>query len=136
VQASTRRRAAAASNALANVVVDRLAPYADRKIKTLQDRIASVQQEIDAIRRGSSGSDPTTRAVLAVQLGSLLDDQLQAKQLLVQAQEIERPRVLTRAAAVQTTARSRRNSVVVAAFLGLVIGLIAALLWEPLARRR
>jgi uncharacterized protein involved in exopolysaccharide biosynthesis len=74
--------------------------------------------------------------VLAVQIGSLLDDQLQAKQLLVQAQEIERPRVLTRAAAVKTTARSKRNSVVVAAFLGLVIGLIAALLWEPLLRAR
>jgi hypothetical protein len=136
VQASTRRRAAAAANALANVVVDQLAPYADRKIKTLQDRISSVQEEIDALRRGASAGDPATRAVLAVQLGSLLDDQLQAKQLLVQAQEIERPRVLTRAAAVKTTARSRRNSVVVAAFLGLVIGLIAALLWEPLLRAR
>jgi uncharacterized protein involved in exopolysaccharide biosynthesis len=44
--------------------------------------------------------------------------------------------VLTRAAAVKTTARSRRNSVVVAAFLGLVLGVIAALLWEPLVRAR
>ncbi len=70
-----------------------------------------------------------------MQLGEVLDDQLQAKQLLIQAQEVERPQVLTRAAAVKTTARSRRNSVVVAAFLGLILGLIAALVWEPLARR-
>ena len=66
----------------------------------------------------------------------MLDDQLQAKQLLIQAQDIERPSVLIRAAAVKTTARSRRNSVVVGAFLGLIVGLAAALLWEPLVRRR
>ena len=71
-----------------------------------------------------------------MQVGDVLNDQLQAKQLLIQAQEIERPQVLTRAAAVKTTARSRRNSVVVAAFLGLVVGVIAALVWEPVTRRR
>jgi len=136
VQASTRRRAQVAANALAKVVVDRLAPYADRKIVALQARIDSDQTQIDAIRHGSSSGDPLGRAVLAVQIGDVLDDQLQAKQLLIQAQEIERPQVLTRAAAVKTTARSRRNSVVVAAFLGLVLGLLAALVWEPLMRRR
>ena len=136
VQASTRRRAAVAANALANVVVDRLAPYADQKIETLKQRVADDQAQIDAIRRASTAGDPVARALLAVQIGNLLDDQLQAKQLLIQAQQIERPRLLTRAAAVKTTARSRRNSVVVAAFLGLVIGLIAALLWEPLLRAR
>jgi len=136
VQAATARRSAAAANALAGVVVDRLAPYADGKIATLKQRIADDQAQIDAIRRGSSGGDPLARAVLAVQVGDVLDDQLQAKQLLIQAQEIERPKVLTRAAAVKTTARSKRNSVVVAAFLGLVLGIIAALVWEPLVRAR
>jgi uncharacterized membrane-anchored protein YhcB (DUF1043 family) len=136
VQASTRRRAAAAANALAGVVVDRLAPYADRKIDTLKQRIADDQTQIDAIRRAASSGDPVAKAVLAVQIGDVLDDQLQAKQLLIQAQEIERPKVLTRAASVKTTARSKRNSVVVAAFLGFVIGLIVALLWEPLVRAR
>jgi uncharacterized protein involved in exopolysaccharide biosynthesis len=136
VQASTRRRAAAAANALAAIVVDRLAPYADRKIDTLEERIADDQRQIDAINRGASSGDALGNAVLAVQVGDVLDDQLQAKQLLIQAQEIERPKVLTRAAAVKTTARSRRNAVVVAAFLGLVLGLIAALLWEPLVRAR
>jgi hypothetical protein len=136
VQGSTRRRAAAAANALANLVVDRLAGYADGKIETLKARVAADQQQIDAIRKASSAGDPTAKAVLAVQVGTVLDDQLQAKQLLIQAQQIERPKVLTRAASVQSTARSRRNSVVVAAFLGLVLGLIAALVWEPLLRAR
>jgi hypothetical protein len=136
VQASTRRRAAAAANALAKVVVDRLSPYADQKIDTLKQRIADDQTEIDSIRHASTAGDPVSKAILGVQIGDVLDDQLQAKQLLIQAQQIERPKVLTRAAAVKTTARSKRNSVVVAAFLGFVLGLIAALLWEPLLRAR
>ena len=70
-------------------------------------------------RRLASSGDPTAKAVFGVHLADVLDDELQAKQLLIQAQEVERPKVLTRAAAVKTTARSRRNSVVVAAFLGL-----------------
>ena len=136
VQAPTRRRAAAAANALAAIVVDRLSPYADRKIANLQDQIDADQQQIDSIRRGIASADPVGRAVLGVQLGEVLDDQLQAKQLLIQAQEIERPQVLTAASAVKTTARSRRNAVVVAAFLGFVLGVIAALVWEPLLRAR
>jgi hypothetical protein len=135
VQASTRRRAQIGANALAAIVVGRLAPYADRKIESLKERIADDQNQIEAIRKGARSSDAVGKAVLGVQLGEVLDDQLQARQLLIQAEEVERPKILTRAAAVKTTARSRRNSVVVAAFLGLVLGLIAALVWDPLARR-
>jgi hypothetical protein len=136
VQASTARRSAAAANALAAIVVDRLAPYADRKIEALKQRITDDQAQIDSIRRASSSGDALGKAVLAVQVGGILNDQLQAKQLLIQAQEIERPNVLARAAAVKTTARSKRNVVVVAAFLGLVLGIIAALAWDPLVRAR
>jgi hypothetical protein len=135
-QASTRRKAAAAANALAGIVVDRLAPYADQKIANLKQRIAFDQKEIDALRNGVRAGDPATRAVLAVQLGQVLDDQNQSRQLLVQAQQIERPQILTRAAAEKTTARSRRNSVVVGALIGLILGLIAVLVWERAAATR
>ena len=136
VQASTRRKAQVAANALAQVVVTRLSTYADRKIGGLQERIDADQKQIDAIEQQQrSASDSTAKAVIAMHLGDVLDDQLQAKQLLIQAQDVERPAVLTRAAATKTTARSRRNSVVVAAFLGLLVGLFAALFWEPLMRR-
>jgi hypothetical protein len=137
VQASTRRKAQVAANTLAGIVVDRLSPFADKKIAALNERVSADQQQVDAIQRQQRGSsDATAKAVFAIHLGDVLDDQLQAKQLLIQAQEVERPKVLTRAAAVKTTARSRRNSVVVAAFLGVLIGLFAALLWEPIMRRR
>ena len=136
VQASTRRKAQGAANALAGIVVDRLSPYADKKADLLRERIDSDQQQIDTLRRqASSSSDPTSKAVFGVHLGEVLDDQLQAKQLLIQVQNVERPQILTRAAAVKTTARSRRNAVVVGAFLGLVLGLIAAVAWDPIVRR-
>jgi hypothetical protein len=41
--------------------------------------------------------------------------------------------VLTPASAARVTARSRRNSVVVAGLIGLVLGGIAALLWDRVA---
>jgi hypothetical protein len=135
-QASTRRKAQIATNALAGIVVARLAPYADQKIVNLKRRIAFDQKEIDSLRKGVSAADPVTRALLAVQLGQVLDDQNQSRQLLIQAQQIERPQVLTRAAAVKTTARSKRNSVLVGAFIGLLIGLAAALVWERAAATR
>ena len=137
VQGSTRRRAQGAANALASIVVQRLSPFADQKIAKLKERIVADQEQIDAIRRQArASSDPTSKAVFGIQLGDVLADQLQAQQLVIQAQQVERPQVLARAAAVKTTARSRRNSVVVAGFLGLVIGLIAAVIWEPVLRRR
>jgi capsular polysaccharide biosynthesis protein len=137
VQAATRRKAQVAANALARLAVQRLAPYTKKKIEILKQRIAADEQEIGVIeQQARSSGDATAKAVFGVHLADVLDDELQAKQLLVQAEEVERPKVLTRAAAVKTTARSRRNSVVVAAFLGLLVGLFAALVWEPLMRRR
>ena len=136
VESSTRRRARLAANDLAATVVQRLSPFANAKIAGLKERVDGDQQQIDAIRRASASATATDRALLALQLGDILDDQLQAKQLLIQAEQIEKPKVLTFARGVKATARSRRNSVVVAAFIGLLVGLAAALAWEPLARRR
>jgi uncharacterized protein involved in exopolysaccharide biosynthesis len=44
--------------------------------------------------------------------------------------------VISRAAASKTTARSHRNSTVVGALIGLILGGIAALLWDPVVDRR
>jgi uncharacterized protein involved in exopolysaccharide biosynthesis len=42
--------------------------------------------------------------------------------------------ITTLAAATKTTARSRRNTVLVAGLIGLILGLVAALLYEPTLR--
>jgi hypothetical protein len=131
VQGGTARKARIAANSLARQVTERLSGYASQKISLLRQRIVFDKQEARALRGPASGNP-----ALAVLLGQLLQDQLTAQQQLLQAQQIELPSVLTHAAAVKTTARSRRNDVVVAGFLGFLLGLIAALVWDRLAARR
>jgi len=134
VRASRARSARLAVNALANQLVQKLAPFTNVKIAELKKRVANDQAAIDAA--GSQSKSGQLGALISLQLYPIVQDQITAEQLLAQAQQIERPEVLTRGAPVRVTARSRRNDVVVAAFLGLVIGLIAALAWEPVAARR
>lgn len=45
------------------------------------------------------------------------------------------PQLLTGAASQKVTARSRRNTVVVAALIGLLLGALTALLWDGVAAR-
>jgi surface antigen len=136
VQGPSRRKTAIAANSLARQTVATLSGYANEKVRLLDERVTSAQKVIKQIQRAMHGADSATAAVLAVQLGQELQDQQTSELALTQAKAIELPSVLTRAAATKTSARSRRNDVVVAAFVGLLLGLIAALAWEPLARRR
>jgi hypothetical protein len=136
VRASTRRRASRAANSLARQVVARLSPLAKQKIQYLKERIAADQKQLDTIQRLAAGAgDATLKAVLAIPLGDILQDQLSAQQLLAQAQQVERPAVLAHAVAMKMTARSRRNAAVVGGLIGLILGLIAALAWEPVVAR-
>jgi hypothetical protein len=131
VQTPTAREARLAVNTLARRVVESLSGYASEKIKLLQQRIAADEKQIAAIRRGAASD-----SAAAIAIGAFQQDSFTALQQLAQAQKIEVPSVLTHGAAVRTTARSRRNDVVVAAFLGLLLGIIGALAWEPIAVRR
>ncbi|TML66809.1 MAG: hypothetical protein E6G13_12715 [Actinobacteria bacterium] len=132
VQAPTGRKARIAANSLARQVVEKLGTYGAQKVALLKARVAFDQRQIASIRSGG-GADAGVRVLI---LGQYIQDQLSAKFALGQVQQIELPNVLTHAAAVKTTARSRRNDVVVAAFLGFLLGLLAALAWEPIAARR
>jgi hypothetical protein len=67
--------------------------------------------------------------------GTLQQDRLQARQLLALAEQVELPQILDRGAATKTTAKSLRNSAAVAGLIGLVLGLLAALFWEPIVAR-
>jgi uncharacterized protein involved in exopolysaccharide biosynthesis len=142
VQAHEKKVAACAANQLATQVVDRISNYAEVKIASFRKEISDDQQAISAINSGiaSSSVSPTDKLLLQVQLRTLQLDYLSATQLLHQAKAVEAPSILTPASAARVTARSRRNSVVVAAIIGLVIGGLAALLWDrvaaAIARRR
>ncbi|HEY2541787.1 MAG TPA: Wzz/FepE/Etk N-terminal domain-containing protein [Gaiellaceae bacterium] len=142
VQSPKKKVAACAANQLAKAVVSRISAYAGEKIASFRAQLAQQQRVIKAL--SAAVADPnvstTDKLLLQVQLNSAESDLSTTTQLLHQASAVEEPSVLTPASAARVTARSRRNSVVVAGLIGLVLGGLAALLWDrvaaAIARRR
>jgi uncharacterized protein involved in exopolysaccharide biosynthesis len=149
VEGPKRAQVSAAANAIADKIVAATGGYAKLKINTFRTQIATDQQQLDAIdqqaaqvRAQLNGASATERLTLGTLLltmeqrrGTLEQDRLQARQLLAQAEQVELPQIVDRGVAAKATARSPRNSVVVAGLIGLIIGLFAALLWEPISAR-
>jgi uncharacterized protein involved in exopolysaccharide biosynthesis len=152
VDGSQRRKIAVAANKLAQIAAQRISGgYVAAKIATLKAQLVSVNQSLAAIDKlihqyqtsaSSSGLSATDKLIIVSQLNGaaqqrsqIVDQQVQAKQLLTLAQTVEQSSVLTPARAVKATARSRRNSALVGAAIGLLLGILAALLWEPVAGR-
>ncbi len=135
VQTRRAKVAACAANGLANEAVERLGRYADGKIANLRKEIEADRGAIASIQ--SAVQNPsisvTNKLLLQTSLRTDQQDEIQATQFLQQAIQIERPQVLTGAAAQKITARSRRNTVVIAALIGLILGALAALLWDRVA---
>lgn len=151
VRGSRPVRTERAANALAKRVVRRVSGYVDRKIETynatlgtLQDGINTNTRRITTLERSLLRPNLTLveQLILISQIDNaeqrrvgLTNQQAQTQQLLALAQDVERASVYEEAAAVKTTARSTRNSVIVGALLGLILGLVAALAWDALAGR-
>lgn len=153
VRGDERRPVEEAANLLGQAVVDRAASYADAKIalyeqrlENQQERVADLQRQVDELARAvqqaddlSSAERLTLTTLLAVRedrLGATQDEILTIEQLLTQARDVERGRIVTEASAARVDARSTRTSIVVGAFIGLLLGALAALLWGPVARLR
>src|SRR5919109_176175 len=138
-----RGKIARAANVLADTVVrsDALASYSKTKIATLerlvhdeQTNLANIDQStktLQAALRESSGVSTPERLILLGQLNGLLQQRLSIvdqlttnQQQLALAQDVEAPKVTTRAVATKTTARSRRNTIVVAALIGVTLASI------------
>jgi subunit length determinant Wzz-like protein len=150
VTGSSPRRIALAANALARIVIKDTSHYVATKIATFKAQVDSYSKTLSTIDKtiaqltkatGSSGLSTSDKLVVSIELSSLtlqrsqvVDQQTTARQLLSVAQGVENGQVINRAVASKTTARSRRNTVVVAALLGLLLGIFAALLWDPVAR--
>lgn len=136
VQAKKRRLAACAANGLAREVIAHVSAYANQKINNFSGQISNQEKKIAAINQAlKSGISTTDKLVLQIQLSAAEDARLTTAQLLLQAKQVEAPLVLTSAASQKVTARSRRNSVVVAALIGLILGALGALFWDGLAAR-
>ncbi len=149
VQGPRRGEVTVATTAIAGRIVDVVGGYAKVKIKSFKEEIASDNRQLKAIEQQSSAaqsalgsSSQLERLTLSTLLltteqrrGTLQQDRLQARQLLALAEQVELPQILDRGSATKTTARSPRNSAAVAGLIGLVLGLLAALFWGPIAAR-
>jgi capsular polysaccharide biosynthesis protein len=137
VQTKKKKLAACAATGLANQAVSRLGPYPKAKIANLDAEIAADRKAIAAIQQATS--DPsvssTDKLVVGLTLRNYQVDENTALQLLTTAKNVESPSLVTGAAAQKVTARSRRNTVLIAALIGLVLGAVVALLWDRVAAR-
>lgn len=137
VQTRKAKDAQCVANNLAKQVVSRIGAYPKAKIANLNAEIAADRQYITEIQ--SSLSDPsissTDRLVASTTLRTYQVDENTALQLLTTAKKVESPSIVTGAAAQKVTARSRRNTVVIAAVIGLILGALAALLWDAVVPR-
>jgi hypothetical protein len=137
VQSKKGKIAACAANGLAGEVVKKLGTYPAAQIKTLKAQIAFDNADIKTIQAAiaNPGISDTNKLILQTTLRSDQIDKTTNSQLLLLATQVESPYVLARAASNKITARSRRNTVVISALIGLILGALAALLWEPVSAR-
>src|SRR5262249_60742999 len=103
-----------------------------RRAQLVRDK--GVIKTIQAAVAGTPISD-TDKLILQQTLKNYQLDRTTTSQLLLLATKVESPSVLLPAASNKITARSRRNTVVIGALIGLILGAIAALLWDPVAAR-
>lgn len=136
VKGDSRFKTAAAANALARIVVDRVSAYTNKKIALLEQTIADEEREQARLDASLSGANGAAAGFLVLRRGELSDDLLRTREELLFAEEVERAQLVENAVARKVTAQSRRNQIVVGAFLGLLVGLAAALVWESSAALR
>jgi hypothetical protein len=134
-------------------VVRKVSAYVAVKIRALNEELqtleraeTSLEQRRDqqqAALEAARGLDPLEQLVLISQLDNteqrlaiVTQDRLETRGLLALAENVEQATVATRPVAVETTARSTRNSIIVGGLIGLLLGALAALLWEPVVERR
>ena len=138
VQTKKAKVAACVANGLAAKVIAKISGYAIAKANNFRSEISTDTKYIQtlqaAIASGGTVSG-TDKLILQTQLRSYQQDKITATLQLQQAREVEAPRIVTGAAARKVTARSRRNTVVVAALIGLILGALAALAWDSVVPR-
>ncbi|HET8894011.1 MAG TPA: hypothetical protein VFM96_07945 [Gaiellaceae bacterium] len=138
VLAQQPRLAQCAAKGLALAAVNLLASYARLKIATDHAQIATDNRQIERLQ-ASLASDTYSaagKALLTVDLRSLESDRVTTTQLLEQTTKVEVPELLASPRAEHVTARTTRASTFVAALIGAIFGIVAALGGRALIQRR
>jgi uncharacterized protein involved in exopolysaccharide biosynthesis len=153
-----RKRAAAAANALADVLLEHLTQSVDVKIQTLQKQLDQGQAAYDAsVKRSNAAQDALNelakarggvdKAVAApylaiVEAASAVQQSLElanqkTELLLLTARQVEMPQLLHKAATPsEPSGPSMALNVAAGALAGFVVGIIAAFARVRLAQRR
>lgn len=138
VQAAKGKVAACAATGLARAAVAGLGAYPRAKIDKYTAYIARDTREIKLLSAAMENPDISATDKLVLQ-STLRNDQQDLQLysgLLLQATYVELPKVMIVAAAHQVTAQSSRNTVLISALIGLILGIIAALLWDRVVPAR
>ena len=137
VQASKGKVATCAANALARAAVAGISTYPEAKIKRYEKQVAVDTNAIKAIEAGIADPSVSGTDKLVVQ-GTLRSDQSDLNLysgLLILAKQVEMPKVFIPARERQVSAQSPRNTVLIAALIGLILGVLGALLWDRVVPR-
>ena len=159
VTGSPPRKIADAANRLAGVVIGAVSGYTNVKIAKLKeqidfddtsiarnnDRFSIAQKQQAAILANNSlaaterllllANINTTLVTVEQRLGQLESDRLDAQQFLSLAENVERARVTSPAVATKTAGPNSRTGAAIGGLIGLIVGILAALLWDPVASR-
>jgi uncharacterized protein involved in exopolysaccharide biosynthesis len=138
VKAPVRGQVARTANALASRLAFQLSSGARQKIAIYQQQVDSDDTGLKIVNDALAKPDLSTtdKILLQGKLQALQSDKALTAQLLISAKTVEAARIVTYAAPEKTSARNHRNSTAVGALIGLILGGIAALLWDPIARAR
>jgi capsular polysaccharide biosynthesis protein len=148
VQAGNAKTAAAAANSLGDIVVaNTTSPYVHQSLKADEVKIANYNRQltslssvIDQYNRvlATQPLAPLDKLVLVQQVdnallrqGNLNDKITGTQATLTLLQNVEIAQIVSTASATKTTARSRRNSILVGALIGLLLGAIVAIVADP-----
>ena len=153
------RKAVQATTAAAAMVVDEFSTYVDEKLETYERRLERAARELERVverlrfaeeqQRDVLGDDsiPTAEKLIVLanlnnviefnetRRSNLEQSQLALRDSITLGREVERARVIEPASAQRQSPPSQRSAAAVGAAIGLILGALAAVLWEPLARR-
>lgn len=151
VRGPWRRQTADAANLLAEDVVERVSAYPREKIELLETQLAGAESQLEVLDEAVAGyreaaadaSLSASERLVAVGLladaqaerGRLLDQVTQTSLSIALARDVEHARVVTRGSATRVAARGRSSSLIVGAVIGLLVGVLLALAWEPVKAR-
>ncbi len=144
VRLNNKKRTEDAANAVADIVRrDTTSRYVRQsisiyrtRINNFNTRLKTLQQRIDRLEQAlrQPGLSLDESLLLAIQLdqaqatqGQTIDSLTTAQQQQILAEDVQQTQIIQEAKAGKTTARSRRTSIIVGAVLGLIGGLVAAI---------